>query len=134
MPLVLLAQFLSTLVGYALAPSLGRFLEKKKALIAGVLVWALATAAPYLLSFAGLFPDLGTRGILALLITFALIAGMGIAQLVVAISSMMADIADEPNFQINRSGGLGRGWVADDKRVLYPAASGGPGALENSTL
>ncbi len=94
-PLVLLAQFLSTLVGYALAPSLGRFLEKKKALIAGVLVWALATAAPYLLSFAGLFPDLGTRGILALLITFALIAGMGIAQLVVAISSMMADIADE---------------------------------------
>lgn len=94
-PLVLLAQFLSTLIGYALAPALSRYLDKKLALIFGVLVWAIATASPYLLSFSGLFPAPGTRSMLVLLIGFALIAGMGIAQLVVAVNSMMADIADE---------------------------------------
>lgn len=95
MPLVLLAQFCSTLIGYALAPALSRYLDKKLALIFGVLVWAIATALPYLLSFVGLFPALGTVSMLIALMGFALIAGMGIAQLVVAVNSMMADIADE---------------------------------------
>jgi Na+/melibiose symporter-like transporter len=129
-PLVLLAQFLSTLIGYALAPILGRFLDKKRTLIAGVLVWALATATPYLLSFAGIFPDLGSQGVLLLLITFAVIAGMGIAQLVVAINSMMADIADEHELTTGkRNEGIFFGAFAFMNKAATGIGSGFGGAV-----
>ena len=95
LPLVLLSQFIATLIGYVLSPLIGKRWDKKVVLIAGVSLWAMATAAPYLLRFAGLFPDVPTMGSLALLIFFAFVAGTGIAQLIVAISSMMADVADE---------------------------------------
>ena len=94
-PVVLLAQMLATLVGYVLAPAVGRRFDKKPVLIWGVATWAIATLAPFLLRFMGMFPAPGSAAALVGLIVFALIAGAGIAQLVVAISSMMADIADE---------------------------------------
>jgi GPH family glycoside/pentoside/hexuronide:cation symporter len=95
LPLVLLAQFIATLIGYVVSPAVGRRWDKKPVLIGGVSIWALATASPYLLRFTGLFPDVPSATSLALLIGFAFIAGTGIAQLIVAISSMMADVADE---------------------------------------
>ena len=57
LPLVLLSQFIATLIGYVLSPLIGKRWDKKVVLIAGVSLWAMATAAPYLLRFAGLFPS-----------------------------------------------------------------------------
>jgi Na+/melibiose symporter-like transporter len=94
-PLVMMAQFLATLAGYAVAPALGRGREKRAVLVWGVGLWAAATLAPFLLRFGGLFPAPGSDASLSLLVAFQLLAGVGIAQLVVAVSSMMADVADE---------------------------------------
>jgi len=95
LPVVMMAQFLATLVGYAIAPALGRGREKRTLLVWGVGLWAAATVVPFLLRFAGIFPAPGSDAALVLLVAFQLLAGAGIAQLVVAVSSMMADVADE---------------------------------------
>jgi GPH family glycoside/pentoside/hexuronide:cation symporter len=101
-PMVLMAGFVSTLLGYVLAPTIGRRFDKRPVLIWGVGIWALATLMPFLLRFTGIFPVPGSLSSLVVLVIFALIAGIGISQLVVAISSMMADIADEHDLNSGR--------------------------------
>ena len=101
-PLVMMAQFLATLAGYVIAPAVGRGREKRTVLVWGVGLWAAATVAPFLLRFAGMFPVPGSDAALVLLVAFQLLAGAGIAQLVVAVSSMMADVADEHALVIGR--------------------------------
>ena len=102
LPLVLVGQFIATLIGYALSPAVGRRWDKKTILIGGIGVWAVMTASPYLLRFCGLFPAPGTTDSLVTLMCFAFVAGAGIAQLIVAVSSMMADVADEHELDTGR--------------------------------
>ncbi|NKB99635.1 MAG: hypothetical protein GKR90_14225 [Pseudomonadales bacterium] len=100
--LLLIAGAVATFAGYLIAPVAGRFMEKKTVMIWGMFAWAMGTSLPILLHFAGLFPLQGTTTAFVLLFGFAVVTGLGLAQLIVAVSSMMADVADEFELETGR--------------------------------
>ena len=93
-PAVMLAGSLATLVGYAIAPIAGRRVDKRQLMMAGAFLWAMATLTPIAVRFLGAFPPIGTPWSVAFLMCCAMVGGAGLAQLVVAGSSMLADVAD----------------------------------------
>ena len=94
-PAVMLAGSIATLVGYAIAPIAGRLVDKRQLMMAGAFLWAIATLTPFAMRFLGVFPPIGTPWSVAFLMCCAIVGGAGLAQLVVAVSSMLADVADE---------------------------------------
>ena len=94
-PAVMLAGSIATLVGYAIAPIAGRLVDKRQMMMAGAFLWAMATLTPFAMRFLGVFPPIGTPWSVAFLMGCAIVGGAGLAQLVVAVSSMLADVADE---------------------------------------
>ncbi len=95
MTLILTAGPLASLVGYALAPLVSRLVEKKQALIWGGLGWLFFYGGPPAFYHLGFFPAPGTFEVVIGLIFCHAMAGLIVSQLVVAVGSMLADVADE---------------------------------------
>ncbi len=94
-PGVLLAGSIATLIGYAAAPWASKYMDKRTLLMTGAATWAIANLSPFALRFLGFYPPTDSLWNLSILIAFAAIAGAGLAQIVVCVSSMIADVADE---------------------------------------
>ena len=92
---ILGAYTLGSVLGLLAAPRLSRALEKRPSLILGSLGWALFAIAPVCLHYAGLFPAPGSQEVVIALVLCQLLAGLVSAQVLVAVGSMLADIADE---------------------------------------
>lgn len=102
MSYVLAAGPIGTLIGFVLAPVVGRYIEKKQALIWGAIGWAIFAIAPVCLYYLGLFPAPRTTGVVVGLAFCGFMAGLVVSQLVVAVGSMLADIADEHDLQTGK--------------------------------
>ncbi|MEQ8692482.1 MAG: MFS transporter [Pseudomonadales bacterium] len=88
--------------GYVIATRLFARLDKRNAMLAGGIGWALLHALPVLLYLMGITPDKGSWGVAVLLSIIYLILGAAFAQLVVGVSTTMADIADEYEWEVGR--------------------------------
>lgn len=92
---ILLASIPGVLIGLSISPRVMRHIEKKQALFIGSIGWALFYCSPVVLYFAGLFPAPGTSTVVIALVFFHFMAYVLLSPLLVAVSSMLADIADE---------------------------------------
>ncbi len=81
--------------GFVTAPWIMQRIEKKQALFVGSIGWALFYTTPVVLYYAGLFPAPGTNAVVVALAVSHFLAGAVVAQLVIAVISMLADVADE---------------------------------------
>ena len=113
----------ATFFGFAASPWIMRRIEKKQALFVGSIGWALFYASPVVLHYAGLFPAPGSEAVVIALAISHFLAGAVVSQLIVAVISMLADVADEQelatdkrqegvffgaySFVIKATGGLG---------------------------
>lgn len=102
MSLILTAGPLATMIGYALAPFIAKHIEKKQALIWGAIGWSVFYIGPVPLYYLGLFPAAGTAANVIALIGAHFMAGLVVSQLVVAVGSMLADVADEHDLATGR--------------------------------
>ncbi|MEM8501209.1 MAG: MFS transporter [Pseudomonadota bacterium] len=92
---VILMGPLGSVVGYAYATKLFAALDKRNAMLVGGIGWMLCHALPVLLFLLGLMPEKGGWAVTLTLSSIYLLLGGAFAQLVVGVSSTMADIADE---------------------------------------
>ena len=92
---VILMGPLGSVVGYAYATKLFAALDKRNAMLAGGIGWMILHALPVVLYLLGLMPEKGDWAVTATLSAIYLMLGGAFAQLVVGVSSTMADIADE---------------------------------------
>ncbi len=93
---------MASMVGYMFSGRLFSWLDKRNAMIAGAVGWMFFHAMPVLLVMAGIAPDPGTWAITFFLISFGVLGGACIAQIVVGIGTAMADIADENELATGR--------------------------------
>lgn len=98
---VLSATIPALLIGLSISPWVMRHIEKKQALYIGAMGWALFYCSPVVLHFAGLFPAPGTLYVVIALVFFQFMAYFMVSPLYVAVSSMLADIADEHELLTN---------------------------------
>ena len=92
---VLASSLVGQTLGVMLASRIGRVIEKKQAVIFGAMGWALFAIAPVCLYYLGLFPSPGTVAVVNGLVFCGFMSGLVVAQVAVAVGSMLADIADE---------------------------------------
>ena len=92
---VILMGPLGSVFGYAFATQLFAALDKRNAMLVGGIGWMLLHALPVVLFLLGVVPEKGTWQIALTLSVIYLALGAAFAQLVVGVSSTMADIADE---------------------------------------
>ena len=88
--------------GYIVATRLFARLDKRNAMLLGGIGWALLHTLPVTLYLAGIPPEKGSWAVTITLSTILLILGAAFAQLVVGVSTTMADIADEYELQVGR--------------------------------
>ena len=93
--LVLIAGPIASMIGYATARRFFSRFEQRQGVMVGIGVWLLAHGSSVPLFQAGLLPEPGTTGILIAAIVFGMIGAFGIAQLLVGMGTMLADITDE---------------------------------------
>ena len=90
------ASVFGSFLGAGLATPLGRFIQEKRTLLIGGLIWyAVWNTMPIILSMLGLFPKPGEPMLFYLVMTANAICSMGIGVLTVMIGSMIADITDQ---------------------------------------
>jgi len=82
-------------------PLLTRF-DKKQILMGGVLFFVIFQAAPTLARLAGLMPPNGDPLLVPILITSVILGAIGVVQAAVCVGSMMADVADEYEYETGR--------------------------------
>jgi Na+/melibiose symporter-like transporter len=82
-------------------PLLFRF-DKKQILMGGVLFFVIFQATPALARLAGLMPQNGDPLLLPILITAAVLGAIGVVQAAICVGSMMADVADEHEYESGR--------------------------------
>ena len=92
----------ATFFGFATAPWIMQRIEKKQALFVGSIGWALFYTSPVVLHYAGLFPAPGTTAVVVCLAISHFLAGAVVSQLIVAVISMLADVADEQELVTNK--------------------------------
>ena len=102
MSFVLAAAPIGAIIGFTLAPVVGRYIEKKQALILGTTGWSVFVIAPVCLYYLGLFPEPQTTGAVAGLAFCGFMSGLLYSQLSAAVASMLADIADEHDLQTSK--------------------------------
>jgi len=88
--------------GYMVATRLFARLDKRNAMLVGGIGWMLLHALPVLLYLIGVVPEKGSWAITSMLSVIYLILGVSFAQLVVGVSTTMADIADEYELEVGR--------------------------------
>ena len=91
-----------SVLGYLLATRLFTSLGKRNAMLVGGVCWMLLHALPVLLYLANLTPAKGSWSVALSLSAIYLVLGAAFAQLVVGVSTTMADIADEYELQTGR--------------------------------
>ena len=89
-----------SLLGYAVATQFFARLDKRNAMLAGGVIWMALHALPVLLFLAGVMPENGSWALTTTLAVIYVALGAAIAQLIVGISTTMADIADEYELQM----------------------------------
>ena len=92
---VILMGPLGSMVGYAFATRLFAALDKRNAMIVGGVGWMILYALPVILFLLGATPEKGSWAVAITLSAIYLVLGAAFAQVVVGVSSTMADIADE---------------------------------------
>ena len=95
MTMILVAMPVGIVFGSVLAPLIGRYIEKKQAMLGGAIGWMTFATAPVCLHYAGLFSAPGTLAVAVALAGCGFMAGFVSAQAGVAVGSMLADVADE---------------------------------------
>ena len=92
---VILMGPLGSVVGYAFSTRLFAAFDKRNAMLIGGIGWMVLHALPVILFLIGATPEKGTWAVTLTLSAIYLVLGAAFAQLVVGVSSTMADIADE---------------------------------------
>jgi len=91
-----------SIFGYALATKLFAVLDKRNAMLAGGIGWMVLHALPVILYLVEATPEKGSWAVTVTLSAIYLILGAAFAQLVVGVSTTMADIADEYELEVGR--------------------------------
>ncbi len=99
---VMLMGPVGSVFGYMLATRLFARLDKRNAMLVGGIGWMLLHALPVILYLIGITPEKGSWAVTSTLSTIYLILGAAFAQLVVGVSTSMADIADEYELEVGR--------------------------------
>ena len=141
---------LAPVLGYLVTAPLHEKFEKKPVLIAALVGYVIAAAAPVLLRMAGLFPANDTPALLPALIGLYVLAASFVVVLLISAMSALADIADEQELMTQRrqegvfyaarsffakaSSGLGHllGGIAIDL-IRFPVGAD-PGTVDDSTI
>ncbi len=93
--IVLVAGPLGSMVGYLCAGAFYRLLSQKHGVLTGIDIWLGAHFISVPLLLSGVLPEPGSPGLLLAITLFAGLGSFGIAQLLVGLGTMLADIADE---------------------------------------
>lgn len=99
---ILISGVVATFIGFATSPWIMRRIEKKQALFVGSIGWAVFYTGPVVLHYAGLFPAPGSSMVVYALMASHFLAGAVVSQLIVAVISMLADVADEQELATNK--------------------------------
>ena len=99
---VMLMGPLGSVFGYMIATWLFARLDKRNAMLFGGIGWMVLHALPVLLYLVGLTPENGSWSLAVMLSAIYLVLGAAFAQLVVGVSTTMADIADEYELEVGR--------------------------------
>ena len=94
-----LALMAGLMFGVFLTPTLHRYTDKKFGVILGTGAWAMVQVIPVAMRLADLFPDNGDPTLIATLVTLKFVQGVLLQQALVSFGSMMADVADEHEYQ-----------------------------------
>ena len=94
--------FVAPLIGYGVAPALGRKLGKKRAAIAAILCLMALYPVPYLLVLSGYWPELGSWKSLWIYSGFILAEVVGAIVGNVLLDSMMADVVEDSEVSTTR--------------------------------
>ena len=100
--LVILTGPAGSVLGYAVSTRFFAALDKRNAMIAGGVAWMVLHSLPVLLYLLGVMPEKQSWAVAATLCVIYLALGSAFAQLVVGVSTTMADIADEFELQFGR--------------------------------
>ncbi len=100
--IVLVAGPLGSIVGYACARPFYSALSKRNGVLAGTAIWLGAHGLSVPLFLAGALPATGSPGLLLAVAGFTALGAFGIAQLLVGLGTMLADIADEHELAYER--------------------------------
>lgn len=92
---VLMAGPIGSMFGYASARWFFTRFTKKSAVMIGIFIWLVAHALSVPAFLFGLLPERGSDGLMWTVALFGFVASYGIAQLLVGLGTMLADIADE---------------------------------------
>jgi Na+/melibiose symporter-like transporter len=99
---IIFLQFLSPLIGASLALPLTRLYEKKRTALGLITFSILFGPAPVLLRLVGLFPANDSSWLLPLLMIHGLIEVSVVVMIGIAVSSMIADIAEQNEIRTRR--------------------------------
>ena len=89
------------MLGLLIAPYIMQYIEKRQALYIGAIGWVIFYIAPVVLHFAGLFPTPGSVNTVYALVFCHFMAYLVLSPLSIAVSSMLADVADEQQLVTN---------------------------------
>lgn len=92
---VLVAGPIGSMIGYLTARQFYTALDKKHGVIAGTGIWLATQFSGVPLLLAGWLPPPGSTGLLVAVTLISALGAYGIAQLLVGLGTMLADIADE---------------------------------------
>jgi Na+/melibiose symporter-like transporter len=90
------------MVGYLAARWFYTVLDKKRGVVVGTAIWLGTHGIGVPLLLAGWLPPPGSAGLLIAVTCLGMLSAFGIAQLLVGVGTMMADIADEHELQTRR--------------------------------
>ena len=90
---------LGLLVGVFLVLPILRYTGKRSGVILGTAVWAVCQVCPVVMRLVEWLPQNGTDGLIAVLLSFKIIQGLILQLAFVAFGSMMADVADEHEYE-----------------------------------
>ena len=102
MQLVLLVLPVGVLLGTPLVKHFHRPFDKKPAVVLGTASWAALQLLPVVLRLLGFFPENSDPALVYMLAGVAFVQGIGVAQGVVSLGSMVADIVDEQELKTGR--------------------------------
>ena len=94
-----LASVAGLMLGVFLTVALLRYTEKRFGVLLGTIVWAVCQVIPVVLRLLEVFPANGTTALFYTLVAFRFIQGFMVQQALTAFGSMMADVADEHDYQ-----------------------------------
>lgn len=93
--IVLIVGPVGSMFGYLSSVAFFRRFTKKTAVMIGIAIWLVAHSASVPLFLGGYLPERGSMALAWVVAGFAFVASYGIAQLLVGLGTMLADLTDE---------------------------------------